>query len=348
MTKGTLPSVVVSQKLAGIQLTRFVAALLVVVTHATFYISSRIAPDFALWNNGAQGVNIFFVVSGFVMMLSAQPLLGQPGSVRRFVTARLIRIVPLYWALNLVKVAQILAVPSLAFANPTVSNVIFSMLFLPSRNADGVIETFYGVGWTLNFEMFFYGLVALALWWRRPIFAMVAPVLIAATILSFYRTDVWPAVTYLSHPVVLNFLWGMVIAMLYARGQTLPFSAAIGAILAGVAVIVFLPDTFLLEIPYALLVAGVVALEPWLKNRVPQLLIFGGDASYSLYLVHPMAGVLITIMLGRLGVTSIMIAIPVIVGGCLTVAAITFVLLERPMTRALQRRFAQPSSRARA
>ena len=335
----TVSSASASQKFEGIQATRFLAAFLVLVTHSTFYVSTRITPGSNLWVNGAQGVSIFFVISGFVMMLSASALMGQPGAVRRFVTGRLVRIVPLYWTLNIVKLGLLVFVPSMVLAHPTVSNVVLSLLFVPSRNSGGIVETFYGVGWTLNFEMFFYLVVAVALAIKRPILSVVTPVLIAFAALSLIRTDAWPAVTDLCRPIVLNFLWGAAIAWLHLRGIRLPAVAALGFVAAGVAAIILSPDAFGLQFPYGLLVFGIVSLEPWLKGRVPRWLIFGGDASYSLYLVHPLVGVAVTVVLHRLNIVSAPLAMAMIIAVCLAVAAVTYRYFERPVTEALQRRF---------
>ena len=108
----------------GIQALRFLAAFMVVVTHATFFVSSRVSSNIEVWNTGAQGVEIFFVVSGFVMIIAARPLVGRKGASRYLFLSRFIRLVPLYWSLNFLKIAQMLAVPSLAFDNPTISNVV--------------------------------------------------------------------------------------------------------------------------------------------------------------------------------------------------------------------------------
>lgn len=68
----------------GIQVLRFLAAFLVLLTHSTFFVSSRIVDsDFPIWKEGAQGVQIFFVISGFVMMITSRSLVGNPRALYR-------------------------------------------------------------------------------------------------------------------------------------------------------------------------------------------------------------------------------------------------------------------------
>jgi peptidoglycan/LPS O-acetylase OafA/YrhL len=323
----------------SIQLLRFLAAFMVVITHATFYVGTRIDHSFPLWNSGAQGVNLFFVISGFVMFLTSRPLIGRPHAFRHFMLSRLIRIAPLYWLLNILKIIQILTVPALAFANPTVSNVLFSMFFIPSRNADGAIETFYGVGWTLNFEMAFYLVVAVALVLRAPIISLVAMVILVGAALSIIRTDEWPAITYLFHPIILNFLWGMLIARWVLGGGSIRPGPAVAMIVAGLAIIFGQPELFILEIEYALVVVGCVALESQISSRLPRLVIFGGDASYSLYLVHPMVGALAAVILAKSDITEPYFALSVIIVMCLACSFLTYWYIEKPSTSYLRAHF---------
>src|ERR1700730_16626449 len=86
-----------SRKLLSIQALRIVAAGLVVVTHSTFYAFERLDRNFFVWQRGTRGVDIFFVISGFVMIYSSQKLLALPGGWKTFAERRIVRIVPLYW-----------------------------------------------------------------------------------------------------------------------------------------------------------------------------------------------------------------------------------------------------------
>ena len=136
----------------GIQALRFVAALLVVLMHSTHYASERLLIDVPIFSNGGAGVDIFFVISGFVMVIASNPLINRPDGWRLFVARRLIRIVPLYWLLLSVKVLTILLFPALlrdSTFDPIA--IISSYLFLPSYNNEGEIAPILYVGWSLNF-----------------------------------------------------------------------------------------------------------------------------------------------------------------------------------------------------
>jgi exopolysaccharide production protein ExoZ len=86
-----------SSSLVSIQALRAIAALMVLVGHATttLIVEQKAAslPNFAV---GPFGVDLFFVISGFVMVYSSERLFGEPGASRKFFARRLARIVPLY------------------------------------------------------------------------------------------------------------------------------------------------------------------------------------------------------------------------------------------------------------
>ena len=144
-------------KLFGIQYLRAVAALAVVVFHA----AERSGLNFVV---GAAGVDIFFVISGFVMWTLAAT---RPVSTWAFYRDRLLRIAPLYWIVTLV-----MAVGALAGLFPrirlTADHVIASLAFVPHRSpSNGEIWPLLTQGWTLNLEMFFYLIFGLILFLPR-------------------------------------------------------------------------------------------------------------------------------------------------------------------------------------
>ena len=293
-----------SSTVQTIQLLRFIAAAMVLVAHVSFFINARVNQDVRVLGEVAQGVALFFVISGFIMAVTATPHTGEKGFVRYFEISRLIRIVPLYWAMNAAKLLGLIIVPGMIATSPTVSNVILSLFFIPAETADGRIEPFYGVGWSLNFEMAFYALFALALLWgKRPTYVVI-PLLLVATAISFFKTEEWPTAAFLLSPILFNFVWGLLIGEWYLAKRQIPVAASI-ALIVSATIMVFVP----LGIPDAILVThihvgaivfGFVALEERIGHRIPNIFTFLGDASYSIYLTHPMFAVFTVVILHRL------------------------------------------------
>jgi exopolysaccharide production protein ExoZ len=94
-----------------IQALRAVAALLVVLLRAFETWGERVDPAApgVSWDNGAAGVDIFFISSGFVMVISSRRLADRRGGWLVFLRHRVVRIVPLYWLLTTAKILAVLA-----------------------------------------------------------------------------------------------------------------------------------------------------------------------------------------------------------------------------------------------
>jgi len=101
-------------KYDGVQALRFLAAAMVLVTHSFFYASERLGGNVLSWVTGAKGVDIFFIISGFVMVISSRNLISQGDGWRTFLQHRLIRIVPLYWTATSAKLLIVILMSGLA------------------------------------------------------------------------------------------------------------------------------------------------------------------------------------------------------------------------------------------
>ena len=319
-----------------IQALRLIAAACVALTHATFYIKTRSNSSIDVWEVGSQGVQIFFVISGFVMALSSGTLTGNIIDWKDFILKRLIRIVPLYWLLNAIKIALLFIMPGALLAKPDVENIILSLLFIPSRNENGIIETFYGVGWTLNFEMFFYLIISIFLFLRLPIILFSTLALLVFLILSLFRQDEWPAISYLFHPYLANFIWGLLIAKLVAiKDVDKPFLGLILIVISSY--LIFFdpihPTMTILGSQYAALVLGMIMVEPIVRGRFPKIVLFGGDASYSLYLTHAMIGPAAVIIAQKMDIQYISINIIFTFTLMLIMASICHFFVERPIAK---------------
>ena len=212
---------------------------------------------------------------------------------------RIIRVVPIYYLLS-----APLVVWSIYRHEFDFEQSVATVLFWPAM-PKGMVEPYLNVGWTLCFEMLFYVSMAIALvgkrMWAIPltifVFSWIATLVIPFTALKF-----------LGNPIILEFLTGVMIALLWHHGMK---RSTVVSILSGTTVVIFVvylltngygnvseaPYTMdaslsgsrvvLFGIPAALLVAGFLQCESILVRLPLAPLVFLGDASYSIYLVHP-------------------------------------------------------------
>ncbi|ROQ54801.1 peptidoglycan/LPS O-acetylase OafA/YrhL [Rathayibacter sp. PhB152] len=338
----------------GVQALRFVAALLVVITHATFYAHERLDDSITVWNGAAAGVDVFFVVSGFVMAVTAGPFEVR-GGWRFFAVRRVIRIVPLYWVATTLKIASILVLPgAVLHAALTPWTGVASYLFLPARNPDGAVEPLLGVGWTLTFETAFYAVFALGLLLRRNVLVFASTVVLVVASGHLLRpVEDWPAWAVYFDPLVLYFAIGMAIGRIAGlprarRGLLL----ALGAAAAFTVVAALAPEgiswqrdaLFRKGIVTAAFVAVVLA-EPLVRRlasrrgadrvlRRPLLAL--GEASYSLYLFHPLIGPVVPAALALIGLRAGVLSVVGTIAVSLVAGIVVHRWVERPLTRRLR------------
>jgi exopolysaccharide production protein ExoZ len=283
--------------MVSIQALRAIAAMSVVLVHFEYVrvVLSGHPNDRLFLYPLASGVDLFFVISGFIMVYSSEDLFGTNGGWRIFLTRRISRILPLYWLAT----AAAMAVMS---APQNWQSVVQSLLFVPYRT-DGTFFPTHAGGWTLNFEMFFYCIFACAIFLRRK-FAVPA---VGISLLSFVilgkiaEPVQFAPIAYWSDPIILEFIFGMMIAMLYKKNVCLPTALRICFIVFGAAAIwlssggpVPTGDRWLVwGIPAALIFIGSTLGRTvnfgWLTAPIKML----GDASYALYLFHPLVAAVI-------------------------------------------------------
>ena len=219
-------------------------------------------------------------------------------------------------------------------------------------------------GWTLSFEMVFYLLFAGLLFMRvRPVFWL-SGFLATVTFIGLFRTEAWGALAKLMDPLLLEFVFGMLIGLAAIKKRFLPLRLAVG--LAVIAIVALLLSEYLgaearpmrllvWGVPSALLLASVVALEGWIRTRPIKGLVELGAASYSLYLLHGLVVGFVWVAAFKLhlshGVLSYVVyglAIGVSIGA----AFLVHYRIELPLTRALGQGYKRiaglraPSSRA--
>ena len=337
----------------GLQVLRVMAAVLVLITHSGFYASERLDRSFKYWETGAAGVDLFFVISGFVMVYSSVNLIGDRKGWLVFSQRRVIRIVPMYWLATTVKlVMMVLAGEFVLHARFSPLDTVMSYLFLPTRNSDGNLFPLLGVGWTLNFEMLFYMLFAVALFLRVSVFRFVGTILFLLATGALFRQNNWPAVSFYLNPIVLDFFFGMLIARACLRGKFLPRGAAVLSVFAGLLLLLVFPVTIwhtsLAGLAAAMVIGGVVGLEAWL-TWIPGWLIYLADASYVIYLFHPLVAPAAPMILSKLNMPYPLLSIALSICFALLAGCFIHKLVEKPVTLWLKRALeARSSVRAQA
>ncbi|MEM7494497.1 MAG: acyltransferase [Pseudomonadota bacterium] len=355
-----------SSQLRTIQALRGVAALLVMMGHLrTIEARQSGATDAGerplmsdIWVNGASGVDLFFVISGFIMVWVAGNTAAGPRSAGNFILARVFRIYPLWWLFAGLTAAYFWISYGVPWDSAELDRrgmdgidyMIKSALLIPQAWLPVL-----NVGWTLIHEMYFYVVFAILLLfpqrWRGPAMLLWAGLVLVPASLgtsTFYASTLLELATY---PMTLEFLMGAGAAYLI-RANKVDFSRTafcLGLLSFAIAFATF-PlflgfheylawyRTLFFGVPSALIVYGLVQME--LKHnvgqRVSQSLVRIGDWSYALYLSH----ILVLSGLGRVWFavfepswTARAGFIVVAIAAAICVSALAYYLYERPIIR---------------
>jgi peptidoglycan/LPS O-acetylase OafA/YrhL len=277
----------------GIQLLRAIAALAVVFVHCHFH----------NMETGTFGVDIFFIISGFIIAYMVNQ------TTKHFIIKRIVRVSPLYFLATFLTVALALVKPQ--WFNHVIINteaLIKSFLFIPYQIKES--GPILSLGWTLNNEMFFYGVMFLCILIFRkkehlvPACAALLVLLLLVLnsfskdtisayshILRFYRNGLLPEFIY---GLGLYYFWGY-----YSHNKIKVVDTLMVTIgLAAFAIMIYfdlnqgfqsIPRNIHYGIPSLLFVNAFLVLENKIniKNRIIKTGLKLGDASYAMYLFHP-------------------------------------------------------------
>ena len=344
-----------------IQVLRAVAALAVLFFHIEREISSARTGAFsdlfmdAAWL-GQVGVDIFFVISGFIMYFVHAGDFARTGMPGRFLLRRVVRVVPTYWLLTTVTVAGLVFLPSLFNSrSPDWSWITASYAFVPWQSPAGDISPPVGPGWTLNYEMYFYLVFAVMLLLpRRVALPVMTAFLLGSAALGLIFTPDLPAVALMTSALLVEFLCGIWIAWAFIRGITL--SGGVRLVLGAVAGAVFLVSPALYTsgdlatwwrlpffgLPAAALMSAVI-LRPSLQDvertdgAFGRLMVALGNSSYALYLTHVFTLRIAALVLHRLlPPLPVFVEFTLIFVAAVIVGHLFFLLVERPIYRVLK------------
>jgi exopolysaccharide production protein ExoZ len=299
-----------------IQYLRGIAALLVVWFHAM----GTFGHLYEVFGN--VGVDIFFVISGFIMIVTTWQKDISPG---RFLALRIVRVVPLYWIATLCMAL---------LAGASALDTLRSVAFVPYS-----INPVLYPGWTLNFEMFFYLIFALSLFSKYRLQLLAGMMLLMVGVGYTHHWQGLVAQTY-TNSMLLEFLGGAALGYAWVSGRLavgLPLS--IGAVVTGIVFVVMRGHNgpvVIRVVGVALLLVG--CLHPTICTYKNDLLTKMGDASYSTYLSHPF--ILIAMAAVYHPVTwTLKPSMTCVVVGCVLCQAtgwLSYLVIERPITRWLQ------------
>ena len=291
------------------------------------------------------GVDIFFVVSGFVIVHATTPLFGTPRGPARFLFRRVARIVPLYWLATTLFLGVLLLLPGAVHgAVGGAGYVARSYLFIPARRPDGLVEPVFGLGWTLDFEMLFYVVLTPFVRLRRWR-AVAGATLVLAALVEAGQAGLLPgtALGTWASPIVLEFCAGQGIALLVGRVH---LSRAWRAVLVGAAIagLALAPPGWPRPLAWGLPATGLVAAatlgRPTRHGAFERMLERWGDASYALYLVHPFVMRPATMLWRHLARGGDAAALPLTAATLLAAQAAALLAhrrIERPLTQHIRR-----------
>jgi exopolysaccharide production protein ExoZ len=349
------------RRLMGVQALRGLAACGVVLCHMapfeTKYLAgASVVP--AACQYGMAGVDMYFVLSGFIITAMCAGRFRRRGEAGRFLKRRFLRIYPTYWVWAAAVLAVFLIHPGMVNSSHGRPDILQSVLLLPQQNLPLLL-----VAWTLVYEVFFYVVFAAALHWLRESYLPGALAVWAAIVvvgqLLLTPTNAQPWLHMFVSPLLLEFIMGCAVALYVDRcnktAAILSLTLGTAGFVAGTFVLLMLVGPF----PYgwgrvlvygtasALVIAGLVALERqggrWNSRPLARL----GDASYSLYLSHvPVIAVTGLIWRHLLDTQSAVMRAPVmhvVVLACTFAVAVaggiaSFHLIEAPLLRILRDR----------
>lgn len=335
------------------QYLRFVAATMVGLVHAFEIVPEAGRGDMGgHFNLGAAGVDIFFVISGFIMCFITMG--GRERTAKSFLLHRLVRVAPPYWAVTVLMAAIVLVMPQIFNSSRLEpAHLASSFLFFAwPHPVMGDAMPLYFPGWTLNYEAFFYIIFAFfltrALEFRIAAVSCLFVFLVGVGFLMPVDNEIYKFYT---KPILIEFIFGMSIAYVFVRGKSPAPALSITMIIAGiilfVAGAVYWPVARLAAerclvwgIPAALLVGGTLFLDA--RKPIPKIapLKILGDASYAMYLTHFFVTGAFSLVWSKLHLSTIfpdIVLILTCIVTCWCVGIAYHFIFERPVVNFLRK-----------
>ena len=337
-----------TRRLAGIEAARGIAACAVVLYHASRHVDQAygFASGRAALAFGHAGVDLFFVISGFIILFVHWEDVGRPARLAHYAGRRVTRVLPAYWVALALTILMAMAGGHRA---PEVGQLAASALLLPSDT-----PPLLGVAWTLQYEIVFYAAFALLILHRgagRAVFVLWAVAIVLAW--AGWRMAALPGS--LTGAYNVEFFLGLGIAAQLRRGALPAARTVLWVGILAFAICALAEDAGWIDgyadtarLLYGPAAAAVIAglAEASRQGRLvpPALLRVLGSASYAIYLFQFVAiGLLWQVWL-HAGIVPALphallapIAFIVLSLGGIGGGVLASALVEKPLLRALRR-----------
>lgn len=273
--------------IVSVQYLRGIAALLVLLAHISYKDMQYSLGSFH-FDIGIFGVDIFFVISGFVMYYISQNIENSFRGIICFFKQRVIRIIPLYWLVSCLALMIYIIAPERVNSSTGSTDILNSFTLFPS-------ETKYlvAVGWTLSYEFYFYFLFSISLFFKYYKALIISVILLSLVFVGEMLFSKTFLQNFLTNSLLLEFFYGILIAKYYLNHFTHRAKFLLGFIIVGLFILYinFFSDIstirgFYFGFPAMVIVLVLVSCEKYFKKHKSILLTELGNMSYSLYLVH--------------------------------------------------------------
>ncbi|MGO3645136.1 MAG: acyltransferase family protein [Pseudoalteromonas sp.] len=322
----------------SVQYLRAIAAFMVLLSHSIFKLKSNGSTLLDWYQIGGYGVDLFFIISGFIMCLTIEK---KKESFFSFMKKRIVRIIPLYWVLTSVAFVIFLILPSAVNSSGGETSVIASYFLIPIGS-----KYLINNGWTLSYEFYFYFIFSLCFifgFFQKQVTSLVLVFFVFMGVVFSFQS---PLLTFLINPLLLEFILGIIAFKLiknYRPSISLCalfiFFGVTGLILVNFfgGVATALGRSLNGGLPMFFIFIGLVFLERKVKMNKPLYEL--GMSSYSLYLFHPFSLALVTIIFKKLGLIDYsLIYLSVMLATSLFTGWLCYYYLEMKLDRWIRNR----------
>jgi len=298
--------------------------------------------------HGAFGVDVFFVISGFIMAFIVSN--NESTTFKEFALNRIIRIIPNYWFWTVVFLFLGLFIPNIPSTYATFESLLMSFLFISHDNPSPLLG-FYPtltVGWTLNLEMFFYLLMAIVLLFQttitKKLLLVLGIIFILPIVYKFFGIEFYKSV--FGNIKLFEFGFGIIIFYMYSNYKNFFFSNKMAIIvLLILTIILFIPKNVMINT--LVLSGGIIYFALVMENFIRNIkgvfidkLIFLGDISYSTYLAHPIALWIVFFYIQKLNSSiDLILALSSYLSLTLVFSFISYKIIEIKFSKLLKARF---------